>query len=230
VAYYVFASPGNDDSGTLRVMHCNDPNCADANESVTTPDASPGITPSLALDALGRPVIAYHTGPTTRDLKVMHCDDVNCAGQNESITTPDSAGDVGRDPALMLVGGNPIVTYRDETNGDLKLLACNDLDCAGGDDFIKPLDTAIDSGKNSAPTTDPMLHTAITYDAGADLRLIRCGETTCVESVGGLAGAPAIVAPQGGSHGGLIVLAVLAAGGIALAGAWRSLRPGRAPR
>lgn len=227
VAYYAFAG-GNPASGTLRVMHCNDPDCAGNDESVMTPDAGPGVTPSLALDAAGGPVIAYYTGATTRDLKVLHCDDVNCAGQNESITTPDAAGDVGGDPALMLVGGNPLVAYRDGTHGYLKLLACNDPDCAGADDPIRPLDPAGDSGENSSLTTDALLHTAIAYDAGLDLHLIRCGETTCVESVGGLAGAPAVGGRPGDGRAGPLGLGALVAGALTLAGAWRLVRRRRA--
>ena len=185
VAYYRSASQIFS-TGTLRVMHCNDPNCAGGDETTTSPDPATGITPSLQLDASGNPVIAYYTGTSTRDLKVMRCNDANCAGSNESITTPDSAGDVGSQPSLALSEGNPVVTYRDVGKDDLKLLHCNDPNCAPGDDTIVPLDTAVDSGENSSVVAGTFGLPAITYDAGTDLRLLRCGDADCAETVGGL--------------------------------------------
>ena len=185
VAYYRSATQIFS-TGTLRVMHCNDPDCAGNDETTTSPEPATGITPSLQLDASGYPVIAYYTGASTRDLKVMHCNDVNCAGANESITTPDSAGDVGSQPSLALRGGNPIVTFRDVDNGDLKLLHCDDANCAPGNDTVVSLDAALNSGENSSVVVDDSGLPAIAYDAGTDLRLLRCGDADCAETVGGL--------------------------------------------
>jgi hypothetical protein len=185
VAYYKF-SGGVTSTGQLRIMHCNDPNCAGSNETVTIPELGPGIWPSMKLDASGFPVVAYYTGSTTRDLKVMHCNDVNCAGTNETVNTPDSAGDVGAQPALVLDDGKPIVSYRDETNGDLKVLFCNDADCAYGGDRIVSLDTASNSGKRSSLRIDAGGNPAITFDSGSDLKLVRCGTAVCDETVGGI--------------------------------------------
>ena len=110
VAYY----DGSDQR--LKVLHCDDPNCADA-EAVTEPDASDGAGQyaSLALDAAGNPVVSYFD-ETNGDLKVMHCNDASCAGLDESITSPDTAGVVGRYTSLRLSSlGRPVVSYFDET-------------------------------------------------------------------------------------------------------------------
>jgi hypothetical protein len=119
-------------NGDLKVMHCNDANCAGGGESTTSPDTvgGVGIYTSLALDASGNPVVSYFDS-TNGDLKVMHCDDANCAGGGESITSPDtSASSVGTYTSLALdAGGNPVVSYQDHTNADLKLLHCNDANC-----------------------------------------------------------------------------------------------------
>ncbi len=185
VAYYRSATQIFS-TGTLRVMHCNDPDCAGGGETTTSPEPATGVTPSLQLDAAGNPVIAYYTGASTRDLKVMHCNDANCAGANESVTTPDSAGDVGSQPSLALNGGNPVVTYRDGDNSNLRLLYCNDPNCANGNDTVVPLDAALASGENSSVVVDGSGLPVITYDAGTDLRLLRCGDADCAETVGGL--------------------------------------------
>lgn len=200
VVAYFKGSGGVFSTGSLRVMHCNDVNCAPGGDTVTAPEPGPGITPSLRLDASGMPVLAYYTGTTTRDLRIMHCNDVNCSGTNESITTPDATGDAGGEPALVLDGGLPVVTYRDETNGDLKLLRCNDVNCDPGGDTRTSLDTAADSGDKSSLIIDGAGNPAITFDAGTDLHLIRCDTPACASAVGGMTRLPG-VAPS--SSGGL---------------------------
>ncbi|MBI5287938.1 MAG: hypothetical protein HY873_03075, partial [Chloroflexi bacterium] len=130
-------------NSALKIMHCNDPVCAGGDESLSMADAS-GSTGSLKLDANGYPVVSYAEVDVNfaLDLKVLHCNDPNCLGGDESITVPDSQGDVGKDASLELdSSGFPVVTYWDLTNYHLKVLHCNDPNCAGDDESITSPDT-----------------------------------------------------------------------------------------
>ncbi|MEE8603642.1 cell wall-binding repeat-containing protein [Euzebya tangerina] len=121
-------------STAVGVLHCNDPNCAGGDESLTFPDTS-GVTfdADLAIAPDGNPVLAYTARPsstTPPSLRLLHCNDPNCAGDDESPTTIDDQGAVGIQPSLALnSAGHPVVSYHDESNGDLKVLHCNDAGC-----------------------------------------------------------------------------------------------------
>jgi hypothetical protein len=168
----------------LRVLHCDDPNCAGI-ETPASPDAagSVGSDSSLALDASGYPVISYYDN-TNQDLKVMHCNDPACVGGDESIVSPDTAGSVGEDTSLVLDAvGNPVISYRDSTNFDLKVLHCDDPACAGAETPQSPVtfgfagfatSIALDSAGN------PVVSFGIVPGVGeSDLGLLHCGTPDC---------------------------------------------------
>ena len=125
---------------SLKVAHCNDPNCAGGNESIQVhdTDGDVGSYNSLALDAAGNPVVSYQDS-TNGDLIVMHCNDADCAGDDENIQTADEFGGTGFYTSLELdAAGNPVISYSCHTSPPnipnqcpaLKVLHCTDAKCA----------------------------------------------------------------------------------------------------
>jgi hypothetical protein len=181
VAYY------NSAMTDLRVLHCNDVNCAGGDESITSPETTASFYPSLALDASGFPVVSYHDSGAG-DLEILHCNDVDCAGGDESITAPDSGGDVGEWTSLELdVADRPVISYFDVTNANLKVMHCNDVDCAGGGESIMSPDTGGDVGLSTSLTLDFAATPVVSYydTTNDDLKVLNCNDVNCDPAVPG---------------------------------------------
>jgi hypothetical protein len=181
ISYY------DESHGDLKVAHCDDANCAGGGESIVAADTvgAVGQFPSLVLDAAGNPVIAYHAGGRA-DLKVAHCDDANCAGGGESVVTLDSGGVVGRFTSLVLdAAGNPVISYLDSTNQDLKVAHCDDANCAGVGDRLVTVDSAGDVGWYTSLELDAAGNPVVSYRdiANQDLKLAHCDQASCVVDV-----------------------------------------------
>jgi hypothetical protein len=134
------------DGRELSLAHCNDPNCVGGDESVVTVAANTAGS-STALDSAGNPVIAYvdATNPVERKLTLVHCNDPDCAGGDESTAVVEDGGRQGTgltEPSMVIDNaGQPVIGYYDETDERLALLRCNDPDCVGGDEQIAIIDS-----------------------------------------------------------------------------------------
>lgn len=134
---------------------------------------------SLELDSSGRPVVAYWSG-SGGDLKIVRCGDAMCSGGN-TIMTPDSDSAIGLYASLELDSlDRPVVSYYDQSNGDLKVLRCGDATCSSGNTIVSP-DTAGDVGTFTSLALDSAERPVVSYiDETADeLKVLRCGDATC---------------------------------------------------
>jgi hypothetical protein len=167
----------------LKVAHCNDPQCAGGDETMTTVDAtaSVGAPNSIAIGADGLPIISYYDG-TSGDLKVAHCNEPLCVGGDESKTAVDTTGDVGSSSSITIgADGLPIISYYDSTNGDLKVTHCNDVQCAGGDETKTAVDTTGDVGSSTSITIGADGLPIISYydTTNHDLKVAHCNDVLC---------------------------------------------------
>ena len=99
--------------------------------TITTVDnaASVGQHSSLAVSATGLPLISYYDA-TSGDLKLARNSAADGSGA-WTVTTVDSAGDIGQFTALRLINGNAAVSYYDVTNRHLKYARNSATDGSG---------------------------------------------------------------------------------------------------
>jgi Ca2+-binding RTX toxin-like protein len=201
-----YSDEGNE---VLRVAHCDDPNCEGGGESVVTVDSrgNVGDYTSLVLDGSGNPVISY-SDISDEDLKLAHCDDPNCENGGESFARVDGPQDVGTYTSLMLDAvGNPVISYHDGTNGDLKLAHCNDPNCVPGGESTETVDGAgTDAGTFTSLVLDSAGNPVISYfdQDNTALKVAHCDDPNCS------AGGESIVAVDGdatdvGTHNSLVL-------------------------
>jgi hypothetical protein len=137
--------------------------------------------PDIVLDSSDYPVITYYD-QTNGNLILVHCNDKECKGGDESVSTIDSTNDTGRYPSLQLdSNGYPMITYQYVTGLDLKYVHCNDVNCAGGDETFSIIETTSSTGQFPRMVKDgsgfPVI--AYYYGTGADLKLVHCGNIDC---------------------------------------------------
>jgi hypothetical protein len=164
----------------LKVAKCADTTCT-GSSTITVVDSAGdvGRDVSMAIGADGFPVIAYFA-LTGLDLKVAKCANAACTGAS-TITTVDSAGDVGRNTSIALgADGLPLIAYYDNTNDDLKVAKCGDPACSGPSTI-----TAVDSAgvvgewASLAIGADGFAVIAYVDATNGDLKVAKCANAAC---------------------------------------------------
>jgi|GEM_PF-1066872 len=168
---------------TLKVAKCANAACGGP-PTITTLDRAGdvGMSTSITIGADGLPVISYYDN-TNHTLKVAKCANAACGG-TPTITTLDSAGDVGRDTSITIgADGLPVISYYDYTNGDLKVAKCANAACTGTP-TITTLDSAGDVGQACSITIGADGLPIISYyDAtNKTLKVAKCANQFCLNN------------------------------------------------
>jgi len=166
------------DNANLKVLRCTNPDCS-GSQTPITPDSqgNVGVHTSLVLDGSGNPVIAYKD-MTNGDLRVLRCTTPDCSGPQAS-QAPDTEGEVGNWTSIVLdSSGNPIISYADVTNRDLRVLRCTNADCSGTQ-TPRTLDSAGNVGSYTSVALDRAGYPIVSYSNTSELRLLRCTNPDC---------------------------------------------------
>jgi len=179
ISYYDFT---NDD---LELVHCTNLSCSTTDPPVTLDSTGTvGRYTSIAIGSDGFPVISYYDA-TNANLKLLHCTNVSCSTNSGPVTLAliDSVGEY----TSIAIGtdGFPVISYYDSTNGDLKLVHCQNVVCGPNDPPVTldstgtvGLFTSIAIGSDGFPVISY-------YDStNGNLKLLHCTNISCSTNSG----------------------------------------------
>jgi len=164
----------------LKVAHCGNPSCSSGNTFFTFPHIGDvGQYSSIAIGTDNNPVISF-LDTTYGDLKVAHCGNPSCSSGN-TIYTVDSTGDVGQYSSIAIgTDGNPVISYYDFTNGDLKVVKCGNVECDSGNTIYTVDSTGVVGAFTSiAIGTDGNPIISYYEFSFRDLKVAHCGNPSC---------------------------------------------------
>lgn len=167
----------------LKVFHCANTTCTSGISTTLDFSGTVGLYPSITIGADGLGLISYndqHLGDfTDLDLKVFHCANVACSSGTAS-TIDSAVAFVGESTSITIgADGLGLISYRDGTNGDLKVFHCANLACSNG------ISSTLDGPDNVG------IYTSITIGAdglglisyydytNGDLKVFHCSSVTC---------------------------------------------------
>jgi hypothetical protein len=142
---------------------------------------SVGFYSAITIGIDGNPVISYYDD-TNGDLKVAACNNPTCTTSTNSTIDSNSTG-FGQFTSIAIgTNGNPIISYADATNGDLKVAACNNPTCTTSTNTI--IDSNGDVGYFTSITIGTNGNPIISYlDAtNFDLKVAVCDNPICTTS------------------------------------------------
>ncbi len=175
----------------LRLLRCTNSTCTATSGSMLEGVGDVGNLPSLAIGADGNPLVAHSdsTVVDNSDLRLLRCTNSTCTATSGSML--EGVGDVGQHPSLTLgINGNPLIAHYDPSNFNLRLLRCNNSSCTATSGVLleNTAGSTIFPGVSPSIAIDMSGNPIITHqdDAHADLRLLRCTNSSCTATSGSM--------------------------------------------
>ena len=167
-------------NGKLKVIKCSSPSCSSSNTPITLDSASNGgLYTSIVIGTDGNPVMSYYDS-SNGDLKVVKCSNTSCSSSN-TIVTLDSTGNVGSFTSIAIgTDGNPVMSYYDTSNQDLKVLKCSSPSCSSSNTPVT-LDSAGNVGSYTSIAIGKYGNPVMSYydTSNGDLKVYSCGNKSC---------------------------------------------------
>lgn len=148
---------------------------------VTVDEGIGGFDSSITVGADGNPIISYYDG-VNGDLMVAACGDPACTSSTVT-AVDDSAADSGITTSITLgTNGNPVISYFDDSAGDLKVAVCTTPTCTSAS--LRTIDSAGAVGLHTSIAIGASGFPVISYYdvTNADLKIAFCGNATCTSS------------------------------------------------
>lgn len=201
----------------LKYVRCQNYDCSVSTISTIDVNAGTdtGLYASMELGTDGFARIAYYDAtPANLDLKYAVCNDDNCS--SPTITTVDTANDVGKSASLVLDANNLArISFQDATNQDLRYVECTNAACSTNNKVS--LDTAIASGfyNKMVIGKDGLARIAYMDSTNGDLKYLRCTNTACTTTTTAV-----VLDDQGASNVGYVGAIILDRNGNAIVAAY----------
>ena len=174
ISYY------DETNGDLKVAHCSALACTSATLTTLTFLQSEGNVGQFTsvTNVGGQGLISYYDS-TDQNLKVALCPDVACTSATLT-TTPDRKGNVGQYSSVTIgTDGLGLISYYDETNGDLKVAHCSDSACTTATNIT--IQSQDNVGQFTSVTALGGLGLISYYDVtNGDLKVAHCSNQFCV--------------------------------------------------
>ena len=142
-------------------------------------DGSVGNATATTVGKDGLALIAY-ADSTNLDLKVAHCADTACSAA--TATTLDGAGtNVGGDNSITIgADGLGLISYRDATNGDLKVAHCSNTACSTATlNTVDGVGAIVGADNSITIGADGLGLISYRDESALDLKVAHCSNTVC---------------------------------------------------
>jgi hypothetical protein len=172
--------------GALKVAACTNPTCTTATLSIVDNTGGVGSHTSITIGADANPIISYwdYNLPNA-SLKVAACTNPTC-NQNISAATLSTVdtGNVGEYTSMTIgADANPIISYFDDANDELKVAACTNPTCNPTTSLatLSTVDDTGDVGEYTSITIGADANPIISYydDTNDELKVAACTNPTC---------------------------------------------------
>ena len=164
----------------LMITKCGNAACSSGNTTTQITDAdSVGEYTSIAIGTDGLPIISYRNA-TDGDLMITKCGNAACSSGNTTTQITD-ADDIGYYTSIAIgTDGLPIISYRNDTYGDLMITKCGNAACSSGNTTTQITDAdSVGEYTSIAIGTDGLPIISYRNATDGDLVITKCGNAAC---------------------------------------------------